>query len=87
MGGSLLKAWFTLGWKVRRARKSFENQLKKSGMSREDAKQLSEVYSVLKDQMLSTLKGAIAESRKSPMATITRQQPALHPQRSGNNTN
>ena len=29
IGGSLLTAWFTLGWKARKARKSFENQLKK----------------------------------------------------------
>ena len=61
----LLTAWLTLGWKVRKARRSFEKQLINVGMPREDAEQLSRVYSELKDQMLSTVKGAIANSRKS----------------------
>jgi hypothetical protein len=63
--GHLLTAWLTLGWKVRKARRSFEKQLINAGMPREDAEQLSMVYSELKDQLLSTVKGAIANSRKS----------------------
>ncbi len=65
MSGSLLSAWLTLGWRVGRARRSFEKQLVKGGMTREDARQVSEVYSELKDQMMSTVKGAISSARKS----------------------
>jgi len=65
MIGHLLTAWLTLGWKVRKARRSFEKQLVNVGMPREDAEQLSRVYSELKDQMLSSVKGAIVNSRKS----------------------
>jgi len=64
MAGSLLTAWLTLGWRVRRARKSFEKQLIKGGMAREDAKQISKVYSDLKDQMMGAVKGAISNTRK-----------------------
>jgi len=64
MSGSLLTAWLTLGWHVRRARKSFEKQLIKGGMAREDAEQISEVYSDLKDQMMGAVKGAISNARK-----------------------
>jgi hypothetical protein len=69
--GSLLRAWLTLGWKVRGARKSFEKQLISGGMSKEDAKELSQFYTVLKDQMLGTVKEAITESRKFPQTTVT----------------
>jgi hypothetical protein len=86
MAGSLLKAWLTLGWKVRRARKSFEKQLIIGGMSKEDAKQLSGFYRVLKDQMLGTVKGAITESRKSSKMAIIRHQPDLHLHESENST-
>ena len=65
MSGSLLSAWLTLGWRVGRARRSFEKQLVKGGMTREDARQVSKVYSELKDQMMSTVKGAISSARKS----------------------
>ncbi len=65
MSGSLLSAWLTLGWRVGRARRSFEKQLVKGGMASEDAKQVSEVYSDLKDQMMDTVKGAISNARKS----------------------
>jgi hypothetical protein len=65
MSGSLLSAWLTLGWRVGRARRSFENQLVQGGMTKEDARQISEVYSELKDQMMSTVKGAISNARKS----------------------
>jgi len=64
MSGSLLLAWLTLGWHVRRARKSFEKQLINGGMAREDAEQISEVYSDLKDQMIRAVKGAISNVRK-----------------------
>gem|GEM_PF-414063 len=65
MSSGLLSAWLTLGWRVGRARRSFENQLVKGGMAREDARQVGEVYSELKDQMMSTVKGAISNARKS----------------------
>jgi hypothetical protein len=63
--GHLLTAWLTIGWKVRRTRRAFEKQLINVGMPRKDAERLSTVYSELKDQMLNTVKGAIANSRKS----------------------
>jgi hypothetical protein len=64
MSGSLLTTWLTLGWHVRRTRKSFEKQLIIGGIAKEDAKQMSKVYSDLKDQMMVVVKGAISNVRK-----------------------
>jgi len=47
--------WLGLGWKVRRARKAFEKELTKEGMSKEDARRLSAHYKILKDQIISTV--------------------------------
>jgi len=53
---SLFAAWLTLGWKVRKARKAFEKELIKQGMSREGAKRLGAQYTILKDNLMSGLK-------------------------------
>jgi len=55
IAGSLLVLWATFGWKVRKTRRAFERELIKKGMSKEDARELSVHYKVLKDQLTSTL--------------------------------
>jgi hypothetical protein len=55
IAGSLLILWATFGWKVRKTRKAFEKELIKQGMSKENARELSAHYKVLKDQLISTL--------------------------------
>ncbi len=64
MVGSLLSAWLTLGWNVRSARKAFEGELRKGGMSRKDAERLSEVYSTLKRELMSIAKTPFRSSRE-----------------------
>jgi len=61
--GSLLTLWFTLGWKVRKARKAFERELMRSGMSKKDAKRISAYYSKLKDDVISSLKRSAFRTR------------------------
>jgi len=51
MGTSLFWTYLTLGWKVRKARRAFEKQLVSQGMSKEDAKRLSECFSELKNSI------------------------------------
>ena len=58
---SLSWMWITLGWKVRRARKAFEKQLTKEGMSEEDAKRLSRQYASLKDKIVKGLWSALTK--------------------------
>jgi hypothetical protein len=55
IAGSLFILWATFGWKVRKTRKAFERELIKQGMSKENARELSAHYKVLKDQLISTL--------------------------------
>jgi len=62
--GTLLVAWLSLGWNVRKARKSFEAELMKEGISKKDAKRLSEYYLMLKNQMLSMMKSSFSIRRK-----------------------
>jgi len=55
MGTTLIWTYLTLGQKVRKARKAFERQLVSQGMSKKDARRLSECYNELKrniDRML-----------------------------------
>jgi len=66
MVGSILSAWLTLGWNVRSARKAFEAELRKEGMSKKDAERLSKVYSVLKNEMMNIAKKSFTLSRKKP---------------------
>lgn len=55
---SLLALWLNFGWKVRKARKAFEKELLKMGMTRKDAKRLSAWYSKLKKDIMNTLKAS-----------------------------
>lgn len=48
--------YVTLGWRVRRARRAFEKQLMRQGMSREDAKRLSYAYVELKNSVVGMLR-------------------------------
>ncbi|OYT49661.1 hypothetical protein B6U79_01415 [Candidatus Bathyarchaeota archaeon ex4484_231] len=64
ISGALLAAWLTLGRNVKKARSSFEAELVKEGMSKEDAEKISECYSELKDQLMDLLKGAVQTGRK-----------------------
>ncbi|MGB9741313.1 MAG: hypothetical protein ACP5IM_01140 [Candidatus Bathyarchaeia archaeon] len=59
---NLLILWATLGWKVRKTRKAFEEQLIRQGMAKKDAKRLSAQYSKLKSEIMSTLKRSIRGS-------------------------
>jgi hypothetical protein len=56
---SLFALWLTLGWKVRKARKAFEKQLIRQGMTKKDAKKLSAQYSKLKNEIMNSLKGSV----------------------------
>jgi hypothetical protein len=59
---SLFSIWLTLGWRVRKARKAFEKQLIRQGMSKKDAKRLSAQYSKMKDEIINTFKGSLFRS-------------------------
>jgi hypothetical protein len=60
---NLFFIWLTLGWKVRKARKSFEKELVKSGMPREAAKKLAKKYSSVKDNVMKQLWGSVRKFR------------------------
>lgn len=55
---SLTLGWtyFTLGWKVRSARRAFEKQLMAQGMSKENAQQLSACFEDFKNNLTTTVK-------------------------------
>jgi len=57
---SLGWTYFTLGWKVRKTRRAFEKQLTAQGMSKEDAKQLSEFLLDFKNTLTTTVRQGIA---------------------------
>lgn len=52
-------AYFTLGWKVRQARRAFEKQLITQGMSKRDAEQLSLFLEDFKNSLTTTVKQSI----------------------------
>ena len=62
---SLFILWLSLGWKVRKARRAFEKELMRAGMSKEDAKRLSAHYKILKDQITSAVTGSLTGLRHS----------------------
>jgi len=64
IGGSLLAAWLTLGWNVRKARKAFEAELRKEGISKKDAEKMSKNILILKNEMLSMAKNPLKMRRK-----------------------
>ncbi len=47
--------WLTLGWKVRKARKAFEKELLRAGMSKNAANKLAKRYSSVKDEVMKQL--------------------------------
>jgi hypothetical protein len=53
---SLSWTYFTLGWKVRKARRAFEKQLVAQGMSKKDANELSAFFEDLKTSITATVK-------------------------------
>lgn len=55
ISGSLFILWVTFGWRVRKTRRAFERELIRQGMSKEDAKELSAHYKVLKDKLMSSV--------------------------------
>lgn len=55
LGIQLLWVWMTLDWKVRKARRAFERELVKHGISKEDARQLSKQIKTAKDDIMSSL--------------------------------
>jgi len=62
--GSLLSTWIVVSWNIRKARKSFEAEMMKVGVSKEDAQKLSECFVVLKDQIKSLMKSPVSLERK-----------------------
>jgi len=56
---SLFALWLTLGWKVRKARKTFEKQLICQGMAKKDAKRLGAKYVALKDNIEKAFKQSL----------------------------
>jgi hypothetical protein len=56
MSASLLWTYLTLGWRVGRARKAFENQLILQGMSKDDARRLGACYDELRESIVSAVK-------------------------------
>ena len=62
--GSLLTAWIVVSWNIRKARRSFEAEMIKAGVSKEDARKLSECFVVLKDQIKSLMKSPVSLERK-----------------------
>jgi len=56
LGVRLFWIYLTLGSRVRKARKAFEEQLILQGMSREDAERLSTCYNELKNDLTSMLR-------------------------------
>ena len=62
--GSLLSTWIVVRWNIRKARKSFEAEMMKVGVSKEDAQKLSECFVVLKDQIKSLMKSPVSLERK-----------------------
>ena len=47
----LLSSWISMKWKVKMARRAFEKEAVKHGISREEARRLSEVFTALERQL------------------------------------
>jgi len=62
--GGLLSAWVFIKWNVRKARKSFEKEIMKVGISKEDARNLSECFVVLERQIKSFVKAPISLGKR-----------------------
>lgn len=55
--------WLTLGWKTRKARKAFEEELIKQGMSKMDAERIGARYVALKNVVMRAFWGSIGRMR------------------------
>ncbi len=55
----LLSSWITIKWKVRRARRAFEEEAVKHGISREEAQRLSEVFSALEKELKDAVRASL----------------------------
>jgi hypothetical protein len=66
MGTGLFWMYLTLGWRVRKARRAFEQQLVSQGMSKEDAKRLSACYNELKNSITNVLRRGVTVSFERP---------------------
>ncbi|MGA2308073.1 MAG: hypothetical protein ABSG57_00820 [Candidatus Bathyarchaeia archaeon] len=66
MGTSLFWMYLTLGWRVRKARRAFEQQLVSQGMSKEDAKRLSACYNELKNSITTMLRRGVTFNFERP---------------------
>ena len=62
MSLQLFYAYLTLGSRVRKTRRAFENELVLSGMSKVDAERISACYEELKKSITSMLKKGVARS-------------------------
>jgi hypothetical protein len=62
--GSLLSAWLLIRWKVREARRSFEAEMMKAGISKKDAQKISECFVIFRNQMSSLAKKAFSLERR-----------------------
>jgi hypothetical protein len=60
---NLLWMYVTLGRRVRKTRRAFEEQLMQQGMSKQDAQRLSGCYEDLKDNITGMLKQGITTMR------------------------
>ncbi len=56
---SLFWTYLTLGWRVRKAKRAFETQLRLEGMSETDARKLGACYDELKNSIVATIKQSI----------------------------
>lgn len=55
LGTQLLWLWITLDWRVGKARRAFEREVVKHGISREDARKLSKHIKTAKEDIVSSL--------------------------------
>jgi len=60
---SLAAIYLSLGWKVRKARRAFERELVKTGMSKKDAQRLAAQYAALKDEAVDAVKRSLFRFR------------------------
>jgi len=56
----LLSSWISIKWKVRRARRAFEEEAVKHGISREEARRLSEVFTALERQLRDAVRSSLS---------------------------
>jgi len=60
---NFIALWLTLSWNARKARRTFEKQLVRQGMAKEDAKRIGSKYVALKDKIENAFKGSITRQR------------------------